>query len=373
MKIVLLCAAAAALVVDGMKTCGCEARNFGFTIDCAATAVMEYQYNILQGCPTNATCSVSLIRARLTRWSGKQHADVTRRPLAPAPAPAPSLTISHFQPVQANATCSRAFLIVQSHHDYCDGTVSTGSAKVFDRLLSLTVAFLPPHRPLQVPRYIEDAVHEYEGGCPNCLVGRQFVPSLPSCGVEVSECKFANAPGSPANLAYAFLVNATNNCSTTCATTGCAAAFKTIRGFHDLCGEGDVSDALEDAVHDYEDVSEGLHAPRARVCARGTHARANPHFRTPSPPTHLSSSAVRGPELQRRDRTLQPHAVHGRGQRRGGHQLGGRGPGPRRRRGDHRGRRRCTRRVTRIETLFVCRVWGVGCGVCTCSGLGALD
>lgn len=54
---------------------------------------------------------------------------------APPPAPAHSLTNSHFQPVQANATCSRAFLIVQSHHDYCDGTVSTGRENFADRIL----------------------------------------------------------------------------------------------------------------------------------------------------------------------------------------------------------------------------------------------
>jgi hypothetical protein len=51
------------------------------------------------------------------------------------PNTAHTLTNSHFRPVQANATCSRAFLIVQSHHDYCDGTVSTGRENFADRIL----------------------------------------------------------------------------------------------------------------------------------------------------------------------------------------------------------------------------------------------
>jgi hypothetical protein len=84
MKVVLLCAAAAAMVVDAMNTCGCEARALGFTIDCTAAAVMDQQYNILQDCPSNSTCSVSLVHALATTRFEWRALVTRKRPLSQA-------------------------------------------------------------------------------------------------------------------------------------------------------------------------------------------------------------------------------------------------------------------------------------------------
>ena len=121
-------------------------------------------------------------------------------------------------------SCKRDYFIIQSHHDFCDHD--------------------------QVPEAIEDGLHDFEGVCEDCIIRRQYNPSLPQCpSITCSD-------PTEANNAYADLTDASNGCSSDCSAAVCRDAYQVIRAYHDSCDEDDISTMIETGIHDFEDVCE---------------------------------------------------------------------------------------------------------------------
>jgi hypothetical protein len=118
--------------------------------------------------------------------------------------------------------CLTLYRIIQSHHDHCPhGTFTATMVADF---------------------------HSYENGCgEGCVIGRQFDSALQRCPqVDCTSTRGMKA-------AVGQLVN--EHCLTECGTNLlCAAAFQEVVAFHDTCDHGDITFALEMALHQYEDV-----------------------------------------------------------------------------------------------------------------------
>lgn len=120
----------------------------------------------------------------------------------------------------SSAACHKNFLMIQSHHDFC------------------------LHE--KVPSPVEDAFHDFEGGCEHCSILKKRDPNLPDCPDAVCDDR--------GNQAYQGLL--TNGCLTNCNTSVCANFYRTLRAEHDLCDESTLDRSSETGIHDYEDVCE---------------------------------------------------------------------------------------------------------------------
>ncbi|KNC50463.1 uncharacterized protein AMSG_00626 [Thecamonas trahens ATCC 50062] len=118
---------------------------------------------------------------------------------------------------ESDHACERNFFIIQSHHDHC----------------------------LTIPDAVAKGIHNYEAACHSCTIKRQYSASLPACTQPTCSMK------APATDAFAALQ--ANNCTTSCASTACSSAFKTIRAYHDMCDEDDLAQSVEEGIHDFED------------------------------------------------------------------------------------------------------------------------
>ncbi len=121
---------------------------------------------------------------------------------------------------KTNAACAKDFLVVVTHHAHC----------LHD----------------QVPRALEEALHDFEEFCTPCHIERQFDAKLPVC--EPTTCSDTAGLMS----AISFLKDAANNCSGSCAGQ-CSAPFKRLRAAHDRCEEDDVPRDAESLLHALED------------------------------------------------------------------------------------------------------------------------
>ena len=108
-----------------------------------------------------------------------------------------------------------------------------------------------PHHTLSLDQ--EALVHTYEDSCSRCAVERPFQRSLPDCDVPTdSQCTAGTAPAE----AKATLDTAnTNDPSSVCADGNDATidAWRTLLAYHDFCSHDALDEAIEIAVHTYED------------------------------------------------------------------------------------------------------------------------
>lgn len=153
-------------------SCACEAENTGFSINCEDPDAMVNALAMLQsnGCQTDCTSS----------------------------------------------TCSRNFLVIQSHHDYClEG---------------------------QVPETVEEGLHDYEDACEECDITPLPDPNLPTCP-DVN-CK-VDGEG---NAAYQALLS--EGCLADCSSQSCGDNYRILNAAHDLCPEDSLTPEAEEGLHD---------------------------------------------------------------------------------------------------------------------------
>jgi len=115
--------------------------------------------------------------------------------------------------------CRDAYFYVQAHHDYCPPSV--------------------------VPTDVAHGIHAFEEGCDECFVRRAVNESLPECpDVSCSD-------GAGANAAIATLEQ--GGCSLQCNAAACAEPYRRLRAWHDTCPEEGPVEAVEAALHEFED------------------------------------------------------------------------------------------------------------------------
>eukprot|EP00049_Salpingoeca_infusionum_P019798 m.363054 g.363054 ORF g.363054 m.363054 type:complete len:244 (-) comp21397_c0_seq1:132-863(-) len=119
----------------------------------------------------------------------------------------------------ADTNCQFHYYVIQAHHDFC----------------------------LDIGEAIGELIHDYESGCQDCLIARQYDPSLESC--PKAKC----SKTSVSTAALNDLEEVSNNCASDCSSTVCASAFRIIRAVHDTCDEDEIPEKVEDAIHDYEE------------------------------------------------------------------------------------------------------------------------
>jgi hypothetical protein len=135
----------------------------------------------------------------------------------------------------ASSACIASFFLVQGHHDYCAN---------------------------KLPDTVEDALHEFEDGCTGCHIDRIFDSSLPKCpSYDCSSTTIADA---------AIQTLTDNDCADDCSSSTCVDAYRVIRGSHDTCDHDDLSEAVEDGIHDFEEICE------AAECNVDTEERSTP-------------------------------------------------------------------------------------------------
>jgi hypothetical protein len=158
------------------KSCACEAEENGFSIDCANGPLMLESLATLIANDCSTDCS--------------------------------------------SAICSKNFLIVQSHHDFC----------LHD----------------EVPSPVEDAFHDFEEVCEECKITRKRDPDLPNCPAPV-----CNNRG---DKAYGALL--TEGCINACSSSTCGSNYQILRTEHDNCDDGTISESAETGIHDLEEICE---------------------------------------------------------------------------------------------------------------------
>ncbi len=69
-----------------------------------------------------------------------------------------------------------------------------------------------------------------------------------------------------------------NGCSTDCSQNQCAENYRIIRAYHDTCDEDDITEDIEEAIHDFEEVCEdqGCNTGTPADDAAQTVCRENP-------------------------------------------------------------------------------------------------
>merc|ERR1712127_412488 len=193
------------------STCACEAERVNFKIDCSATAAMQDSLSFLKSGGCAADCS--------------------------------------------SDTCVEAWLIVQSHHDYCPVDA--------------------------IPSDIEDDFHDYDEVCASCSILRGAVDGAPDCPTP-------NCDDNSGNDAYASLVE--SGCADDCSTAECRNLYFLLRSTHDLCDHDVLTSASEEGLHDFEEHCAaavcnaeaggsgpaGLRRGRKRRCRRHWHGRGCP-------------------------------------------------------------------------------------------------
>ena len=121
-----------------------------------------------------------------------------------------------------NAECLRQYHIVQAHHDHC------------------------PHD--TVYSDIESGLHLFEDLYEDCAISRAYDPELSSC--PVPDCSDS------AGMSAAVATLRSEPCTTSCSDESCVVAFQLILSAHDSCPEDMVSYAVEETLHDFEELCE---------------------------------------------------------------------------------------------------------------------
>jgi hypothetical protein len=138
------------------------------------------------------------------------------------------------------AGCQKNYLLLQAHHDFC------------------------PHD--DIAATVKQVIHVYEDVYTDCEIPRQFVSTLSACpAVTCTTMKTAGATSAKALY---------DNCTSSCASATCKAAFQTVLMAHDVCEEDQLPTTLEKALHDYEEKCEAhlcnsrttLYDPAAEAC-----------------------------------------------------------------------------------------------------------
>eukprot|EP00956_Cyclotella_meneghiniana_P015861 scaffold24640_cov68-Cyclotella_meneghiniana.AAC.6 len=154
------------------QSCACAAEEYGFSIDCSATAAMLDAMTLLKNGGCADDCS--------------------------------------------SKACEEAYLLVQSHHDYCPED--------------------------KVPEEVEDGFHDYDSTCLPCDIGRAYIDGAPDC--PAAKCDDSG------NEAYTALLDA--GCLSDCSSTECRDNFFILRVEHDLCPHDTLTRAAEEGLHDLE-------------------------------------------------------------------------------------------------------------------------
>eukprot|EP01090_Pellita_catalonica_P013085 TRINITY_DN3024_c0_g1_i1.p1 TRINITY_DN3024_c0_g1~~TRINITY_DN3024_c0_g1_i1.p1 ORF type:complete len:301 (+),score=18.05 TRINITY_DN3024_c0_g1_i1:102-905(+) len=118
--------------------------------------------------------------------------------------------------------CRINYQIISAHHDYC----------LHD----------------DVPTEIERAIHDLEGSCIECVIGRKYDPDLTDCENPIcSDISTADAAVAALQI---------HDCTNDCSAVECSAAYKVVRAYHDLCAEDAIPASVERGIHDYEEPCE---------------------------------------------------------------------------------------------------------------------
>jgi hypothetical protein len=126
----------------------------------------------------------------------------------------------------SSAKCKKEYLLVQAHHDHC------------------------LHN--QLPEDMEKLMHDYEHYYDDCIIPRQYNPSLGDCTpVKDSEgrCKDKQAMTDA-------IAKLDADCGTSCADAACVSTIQLVLMAHDTCPEEDLPEAIEYSLHDHEVVCE---------------------------------------------------------------------------------------------------------------------
>lgn len=113
--------------------------------------------------------------------------------------------------------CSKQYLIVQSHHDYCPEA--------------------------DIPEEIEDGFHDYDEQCKGCDIVRKYQDGAP-------DCPKPNCQDGSGDKAYKKLLE--SGCVKNCGTQVCKDNFFTLRTVHDLCDHDAITQESEEGLHDFE-------------------------------------------------------------------------------------------------------------------------
>ena len=121
--------------------------------------------------------------------------------------------------------CQSAFFVIQSHHDFCDHDTLTEEQ--------------------------EHLVHDFEAACLSCEIGRPFDAELRNCNQP--QCEISE----PAEAAFN-LLEAQCDGTTCCTTSEEQAAYATLYEYHELCDEDDMTEGMEHALHEFEEMCEAF-------------------------------------------------------------------------------------------------------------------
>jgi len=113
--------------------------------------------------------------------------------------------------------CTKNYLIVQAHHDYCPEDI--------------------------IPQGIEDGFHDYDEQCVACDIDRIATEGAVDCPME-------NCDDNSGNDAYASMIDA--GCATDCSSDVCKEHYFTLRVTHDRCEHDTLSRSSEEGLHDME-------------------------------------------------------------------------------------------------------------------------
>lgn len=118
--------------------------------------------------------------------------------------------------------CKTNYFIILAHHDHC--------------------------LPSEIPQVIENEIHDFEDHCEECDIKRKYNPDLVACNLQPN-CTVSSI------ITDAVVTLVKNNCSYDCDNKPmeCGPAFRTLRSFHDLCGENDIPQLAEELLHLYEE------------------------------------------------------------------------------------------------------------------------
>ena len=152
--------------------CACEAEEFGFEINCTNTDAMIAAMTNLQTLGCSADCS--------------------------------------------SAECEKNFLIVQSHHDYCNDD--------------------------EVPEVVEDGFHDYDEVCTHCAISQKSISGVAPCPAVTCD--------SSGNDAYAAAID--EGCENDCSSEECIKHYLILKTVHDTCDHDVLTQAAEEGLHDLE-------------------------------------------------------------------------------------------------------------------------
>ena len=148
-------------------SCACAAEEYGYVIDCLDTTAMADALALLKSSACASDCS--------------------------------------------STVCQENWLIVQTHHDYCDSDA--------------------------IPQEVEADFHDFDTACKSCDIARAAVDGAAAC--PVVDCEDGSG-----NEAYAHLVD--HGCLQDCSDAECEADFLILTTVHDTCDHDALTTASEE-------------------------------------------------------------------------------------------------------------------------------